>query len=153
NSGNAWSAPQVIARAPRVDGLGELQFLDLLGSGSPCLAWTSSLPGAAPAARYLDLAAQGPPHRLRYLTNNMGARTTIEYDTSARQHLAARRAGRPWRSTTAAAAIVVSGVRAEDDVSQTTHVTRYTYRDAWFDPVERESRGFGYAEAFDAEML
>jgi RHS repeat-associated protein len=151
-SGTAWSAPQVIADAPRVDKLGEVQFLDLLGAGTPCLVWTSSRPGQ-PAARYLDLAAQGPPHRLRSIVNNMGARTTVEYDTSPRQQLAARRAGRPWRSTTSTAAIVVSRVQADDDVSQTTHVTRYTYRDAWSDPVEREARGFGYAETCDAESI
>ena len=153
SSGTAWSPPQALADVPRVDKLAELQFLDLLGAGSPCLVWTSLLPGAVSVARYLDLAAQGPPHRLRSLTNNAGARTTIEYDTSARQQLAARRAGRPWRSTTSTAAVVVSTVRAEDDVPQTTHVTRYTYRDAWSDPVERESRGFGYAETFDAESF
>ena len=149
--GTAWSPPAVIADVPRVDGLAELQFLDLLGAGSPGLAWTSSLPSAGRAGWYLDLASQGPPHRLASISNNMGARTTIEYDTSARQQLAARRAGRPWRSTTATATVVVSGVRAEDGVSQTTHVTGYTYRDAWSDPVERESRGFGYAETLDAE--
>jgi RHS repeat-associated protein len=152
-NGTAWSAPQVIANVPRVDGLAEFQVLDLLGAGSACLIWTSSLPGTVPAARYLDLASQGPPHRLRSMTTNMGARTTIEYDTSARQQLAARRAGQPWRSTTSTAAVVVSAVRAEDEVSQTTHVTRYTYRDAWSDPVERESRGFGCAETFDAEFF
>jgi RHS repeat-associated protein len=152
-NGTAWSALQVIADVPRVDSLAELQVLDLLGAGSACLVWTTSRPGTAAAARYLDLASHGPPHRLRSITSNTGARSTIEYGTSARQQLAARRAGQPWRSTTSTAAVVVSAVRAEDEVSQTVHVTRYTYRDAWSDPVERESRGFGYAETFDAEIF
>ncbi len=152
-NGTSWSDPQVIALVPRVDGLAELQVLDLLGSGSACLVWTTSLPGAVPAARYLDLASHGPPHHLQSITSNLGAVTTIEYDTSARLQLAARLAGQPWRSTTSTATVVVSAVRAADEVSQATYVTRYTYRDAWSDPVERESRGFGYAETSDAEVF
>ncbi|MFL6164257.1 MAG: SpvB/TcaC N-terminal domain-containing protein [Jatrophihabitantaceae bacterium] len=151
-NGTAWSAPEVLARVPRVDVLGDLQFLDLTGGGAPCLVWTSSLPGT-PTVRYLDLAVQGPPHRLRSMVNNLGARTTFGYDTSGRQQLAARRAGRPWRSTTSTATVVVSRVDELDEVSQSSHVTRYRYRDAWSDPVERESRGFGYAETYDAESI
>ncbi|MEO3780966.1 SpvB/TcaC N-terminal domain-containing protein [Micromonospora sp. B11E3] len=150
--GTGWAGPEVLARVPRIDALGEVQFLDLLGAGTPCLVWTSSRPNA-PVARYLDLAVQGPPHRLRSIVNNLGARTTIEYDTAARQQLAAARRGRPWRATTSSAGTVVSLVEAVDEVSGTRHATRYTYRDAWFDPVERESRGFSYAETLDAESL
>ena len=55
---------------------------------------------------------QGPPRRLKSITSNLGAVTSIEYDTSARQQLAARQAGQPWRSTTSTAAVVVSAVHA-----------------------------------------
>ncbi|MGE2817993.1 SpvB/TcaC N-terminal domain-containing protein [Mycobacterium heidelbergense] len=152
NSGTSWSDPQTVMPLPPVDNLADLQVLDILGTGTPALVWTSSAP-AGPTAAYLDLAVGGRPHQLSSIVNNLGARTTFSYDTSARQQLAARRAGRPWHTTTSSAAVVVSRVQADDDVSQTSHVTRYLYRDAYFDPVEREPRGFGYAETHDAETL
>ncbi|GAB2519249.1 hypothetical protein GCM10027167_22770 [Nocardia heshunensis] len=150
-SGTAWSSPTVIAPLPPTDNAADVQILDLLGNATPCLVWTSSRPGQAATVRFLELAADGKAHQMRSVTNNLGGRTVIEYDSSARQALAARRAGAPWRSTVGCPAVVVSRMRVFDDVAQTTQVTRYLYRDAYFDPIERESRGFSYAETISAE--
>ncbi|MFE2998004.1 SpvB/TcaC N-terminal domain-containing protein [Nocardia sp. NPDC059246] len=152
NSGTSWVSPQPLVPLPPVASLDELQILDILGAGTPALVWSSSEP-CGHIARYLDLAVAGRPNQLSAIVNNLGARTSFVYDTSARQQLAARRAGRPWQTTTSGVAVVVTKVQADDEVSQTSHVTRYTYRDAYFDPYERESRGFGYAETFDAETI
>ena len=47
-SGNAWSAPTALAVFPRADSAEPVQVIDLLGTGTACLVWSSPLPGAAP---------------------------------------------------------------------------------------------------------
>lgn len=46
-SGNGWSGPQVLKVFPRVDDLASITPVDLLGNGTACLVWSSSLPGDA----------------------------------------------------------------------------------------------------------
>src|SRR5512135_2929862 len=41
-SGNSWSAPQLLAVFPRVDNLAAVTVTDLLGNGTTCLVWSSS---------------------------------------------------------------------------------------------------------------
>src|SRR5262249_20177943 len=48
---------------------------------------------------------------------------------------------------------VVSRVDVTDLVSGATHTTVYRYRDGYFDPDEREFRGFGRVEVRDAERF
>jgi RHS repeat-associated protein len=151
-SGTSWSAGQLVAPMPPVRQADDLQVLDLLGAGTPCLVWTSSTPGG-PTARYLDLAVDGRARQLRAVVNNLGARTEITYDSSARLALAARRAGSPWRTTPPNPVSVVSRVEVTDLVAETRTVTRYRYRDGYHDPTEREFRGFGQVETLDAETL
>ncbi|GGN81504.1 hypothetical protein GCM10011579_068160 [Streptomyces albiflavescens] len=152
-SGTGWSPGRVIAPIPAVDNLDELQVLDLVGAGTPCLVWTTSSPSSGPVARYLDLAVDGRPRQLRRITNNLGAQTTIAYNSSVRLQLQDRRIGRPWRTTPAFPVEVISRVEVTDQVAGTRLVTLYHFRDGYFDPVEREFRGFGYAESSDAESL
>jgi hypothetical protein len=55
-SGNAWASPQPVAVFPGADSLSTVQAIDLLGTGTACLVWSSPLPGEARAPlRYVDL--------------------------------------------------------------------------------------------------
>src|SRR5262249_54769453 len=55
-SGNAWSAPTTLGVFPAADDPGGVQVVDLLGTGTACLAWSSPLPGeSAEPLRYVDL--------------------------------------------------------------------------------------------------
>ncbi len=151
-SGTSWSDPEVLAPAPPVGALDELRVLDLLGAGTPCLVWTTSAP-AGPRARYLDLATDGRPLQLSRFVNNLGAQTDIGYASSAQLQLADRRAGAPWRIRLAGTVGVVAEVRTTDGVAETSAVTSYAYRDGYFDPAEREFRGFARVETTDAQAL
>jgi hypothetical protein len=46
-AGNAWSGTQALPAFPRIDNLASVQAMDLLGNGTSCLVWMSSLPGDA----------------------------------------------------------------------------------------------------------
>jgi len=150
--GTAWVAPEALAHAPRADSLDDVALRDLLGTGTPCLVWTSSAPGR-PRIRFLELAAQGRAHLLTSVVNNLGKRTLVRYETSAQQAARARREGAPWASPPAGAAVVVGRIEEHDDVAETAHATRYEYRDPWTDPDEREARGFAFAQTVEVPLL
>ena len=95
-AGNGWSDPQVLPAFPRVENLASVQAMDLLGNGTSCLVWMSSLPGDARRnMRYVDLMGGQKPHLLISTNNNMGAVTNVQYATSTKFYLQDRLAGRP----------------------------------------------------------
>ena len=59
----------------------------------------------------------------------------------------------PWRTRLAFPVQVIESVNLFDEIAQTRLVTRYAYHDGYFDPIEREFRGFGYVEQWDAESF
>jgi RHS repeat-associated protein len=167
-SGNGFGPRQCLDAFPRVDGLGRADTVDLLGTGTPCLVWSSPLePGTV---RYLDLArgtdtglppddprlAGWKPHLLSRVRNNFGAETRIEYAPSTRYYLADRDSAEPerrWVTTLPFPVHVVAASRVTDGVSGADHAGRFLYRHGCFDGVEREFRGFGMTESQDTETF
>jgi RHS repeat-associated protein len=150
-SGNGWSAGQRLAAFPAVDQLAAIQVLDLLGTGTACLVWSSPLPGqAARPMRYVDLMG-GKPHLLTRIVNNLGAETLLHYAPSTRFFLADRLAGRPWITRLPFPVQVLERVETIDRISGNRFVTRHAYHHGHFDGVEREFRGFGMVEQWDTE--
>lgn len=149
-SGNSWSAAQPIEAAPATAPPVSVTVTDLLGTGTSCLVWSSPLPGDAPL-RYLDLTDGVKPNLLTVMVNNMGAETRISYASSTRFYLADQAAGRPWLTRLPFPVQVVTRVDLIDHVARHRFVTRYGYRHGHFDGHEREFRGFGLVEQWDAE--
>src|SRR5262249_40383006 len=84
-SGNGWSASRAVTAFPPVDNIASVQVLDLLGTGTACLVWSSPLPGdARRPMRYIDLMSKGKPHLLIGVKNNLGAETRVQYASSTR---------------------------------------------------------------------
>lgn len=153
-SGNFWSNAQVLARYPRVDSLKSIAALDLLGSGTACLVWSSPLAGdVRQPMRYIDLMGGQKPHLLIYTTNNMGAETEVRYATSTQFYLQDRAEARPWVTKLPFPVHVIERVENRDLVSNTRLVSTYRYRHGYFDGVEREFRGFAFVEQRDAESV
>ena len=76
------SAGRRIETFPRVDDLASVTVADLLGTGTACLVWSSSLPAdAGRPLRFIDLMGQ-KPHLLTVMKNNLGAETRIAYAPS-----------------------------------------------------------------------
>ncbi len=96
-SGNSWSAPTRIAVFPAADRLATVQAIDLLGTGTACLVWSSPLPGetAAPLL-YVNLMGGQKPHLMTGARNNLGAETRVSYAPSTRFYVADETAGHPW---------------------------------------------------------
>ncbi|ASW53868.1 SpvB/TcaC N-terminal domain-containing protein [Plantactinospora sp. KBS50] len=153
-SGNGWSAPVTLPDLPHLAAGATVTVTDLLGTGTACLVWSSPLPGdAAAPLRYLDLAADGKPHLLTRVVNNLGGETTVRYAPSTAFHLADRLAGRPWATRLPFPVQVVERVEQTDRVAGTRLVSSYRYHHGHFDGVEREFTGFGMVEQTDGESF
>ena len=151
-SGNSWSAPTRIAVFPAADWLSTVQVIDLLGTGTACLVWSSPLPGetAAPL-RYVDLMGGQKPHLMTVARNNLGAETRVTYAPSTRFYVADETAGHPWVTRLPFPVQVVERTETIDWIGRNRLVTRYAYHHGYFDSYEREFRGFGLVEQWDTE--
>jgi len=153
-SGNSWSDPQILQSFPRVDNMVSIATTDLLGNGTACLVWSSALPGNAQSQmRYVNLMGEHKPHLLFKAVNNLGAETRVQYVPSTQFYLQDKRAGKPWLTKLPFPVHVVERVETFDHISGNRFVTRYAYHHGYFDGVEREFRGFGMVEQWDAEQF
>jgi RHS repeat-associated protein len=153
-AGNGWNDPESLSNFPLVDDLSKVQALDLLGNGTACLVWTSSLPGDfGHSMRYVDLMGGQKPYLLIGSHNNLGAETRVFYAPSTKFYLADRQAGQPWATRLPFPVQVVERVETYDRISRNRFVTRYAYHHGCYDGAEREFRGFGMVEQSDTEEL
>jgi RHS repeat-associated protein len=153
-SGNAWGSERALTHFPSADSVSSATVIDLLGSGTACLVWSSRLVGnARRPMRYIDLMGGQKPHLLVSVTNNLGAETVIEYAPSTQFYVADKLAGTPWITRLPFPVHVVERVETYDYISRNRFVTRYTYHHGYYDGVEREFRGFGRVEQWDTEEI
>ena len=153
-SGNRWSEPRVLAAFPPIDNLSSVTAVDLLGNGTACLVWSSSLPGdVRRPLRYIDLMGGQKPHLMVKTVNNLGAETHVHYAPSTKFYLADKAAGNPWVTRLPFPVHVVERVETYDRISRNRFVTRSAYHHGYFDGDEREFRGFGMVEQWDTEEL
>lgn len=152
-SGNGWSNAVSLTQFPRTDNTSSVQAVDLLGSGTACLVWSSSLPSDTRCPmRYIDLMEQ-KPHLLIRTVNNLGAETVVSYAPSTKFYLQDEFDGKPWITKLPFPVHVVERVETYDRISGNRFVSRYTYHHGYFDGVEREFRGFGLVEQSDTEEI
>lgn len=152
HSGNSWAAPTRIAVFPTADPLSAVQVFDLLGNGTACLVWSSSLPAHASAPLlYVDLMGGVKPHLMIASRNNLGAETRVRYAPSTQFYLADKMAGKPWITKLPNLVHVVERMEVYDFIGRSRFVTRYAYHHGYFDGIDREFRGFGMVEQWDTE--
>jgi RHS repeat-associated protein len=151
-SGNRWSEPTLVRTFPLMDNVSSVMAVDLLGTGTTCLVWSSALPGnTSRPMRYLDLMGGQKPHLLVTIVNNLGAVTQVTYASSTKYFLADKEAGTPWITRLPFPVHVVERIDSYDRVSRNRFVTRYAYSHGCYDGVDREFRGFGRVEQWDTE--
>ncbi len=151
-SGNAFSAGNVIATFPGADALESVQVVDLLGTGTAYLVWSSPLPAQSGAPlRYIDLMGGVKPHLLVATRNNLGAETRVTYAPSTRFYVEDETRGRPWVTRLPFPVWTVARSETFDWIGRNRRVTRYAYHHGFFDGLEREFRGFGMVEQWDTE--
>lgn len=153
-SGNAWSDAHEIEPFASIDSNSQLSVIDLLGTGTSCIVWSSDLPHHAPAPmRYIDLMNSKKPHVMIKQINNMGKETTVEYRSSTWYYLKDKREGKPWITKLPFPVQVVAKTILEEKVTHQRFASEYSYHHGYYDHAEREFRGFGRVEQWDTETF
>ncbi|UQA60396.1 SpvB/TcaC N-terminal domain-containing protein [Polyangium aurulentum] len=153
-AGNAWSEPKKLPGFPTADSMSTVSVIDLLGTGTACLVWSSPWRGVAqPPMRYIDLLGSKKPYLLTSVKNNLGAETKLEYAPSTKFYLQDLKAGKPWVTRLSFPVHVLTRVETYDAVSKTRFISTYKYHHGYYDGAEREFRGFGLVEQLDSESF
>jgi RHS repeat-associated protein len=148
-SGNSFSDPLTIPLPAPYDKLSRISFADINGNGTSCLILTRLSPVVT--HHVYDFAGNVKPYLLAEIDNHRGATTRIKYSTSVKQYLEDRQAGRTWATRLFFPVQVVDTVESLDEISGSRHVSRHKYHDGYYDPEEREFKGFGFIETWDTE--
>lgn len=151
-SGNGWSEAHEIAPFVPIDGRGEFSVIDLLGTGTACVVWSSDLPEQHPM-RYIDLMGSVKPHVLAGYSNGTGKEVSISYKSSTYFYLKHKREGRPWITKLPFPVQVIEKMTVTDHISSSAHCTSYAYHHGYYDYEEREFRGFGRIDQIDQESF
>ncbi len=159
-AGNSWSEPHTLDQFPATNQLTNVQLADLLGNGTPCLVWSSLLPAdAGNPIKYIDLMEAsaekplGKPYLLNTIDNGMGKADLLHYAPSTKHYLADKKAGTPWVTKLHFPVYVVEKVETIDQISGSRLSVTYQYHHGYFDPYEREFRGFGRVDQIDTESF
>lgn len=157
-AGNGWSEARSLTQFPGVTTGTHVEVADILGTGTACLVWSSSLPEHQQRPmKYIDLMEPaedkplGKPYLLIGADNGMGKTESWRYAPSTKFYLEDRKAGRPWVTKLHFPVYVVDQAEVVDQISKTKRVNTYRYHHGYFDPLEREFRGFGMVEQLDSE--
>lgn len=151
-SGNAWSGKQIITPFPGADDHTMISVTDIFGNGTSSLVWSSPLPNHdGLQVRYLMLSGRHKPNMLREMNNNMGGVQRFRYVPSTRFYLRDKRNQKPWITKLPFPVQVLERHETYNEVTGTRYVSRFAYHHGFYDPHEREFRGFGMAEQWDGE--
>jgi RHS repeat-associated protein len=156
-SGNEWVEQDAITSFPMNTPLHSVSTFDLLCDGTACLVWSSPLPNQSRSPmKYIRLMGETPgecpkPYLLREIDNQMGAITRLKYAPSTKFYLADKVNGKPWITRLPFVVQVLERQEIQEAVAGNHFVNLYAYHHGYFDPVEREFRGFGMVEQWDTE--
>lgn len=123
-----------------------VEVVDLLGDGVRGI-----LLADAQSWQYHRVFGGVKPDILTAVENGMGASTTISYTSATRHAARDKAAGKTWLYPLPYAVHVVEKVVTTDAVTGTAVTKRFAYHDGYHDAAEREFRGFGCVEQWDAE--
>ncbi|WP_338551345.1 SpvB/TcaC N-terminal domain-containing protein [Paenibacillus sp. KS-LC4] len=149
--GNAFSGAISIS-LPETFSVGDhMQLADVHGNGCAGLLFTKVSTETVKHYFY-DFSGGEKPYLLTRIDNGIGAVTDIQYASSVQFYLEDKREGKRWETILPFPVHVVEQVRVTEACSGNQLVTRYKYHEGYYDPVEKEFRGFGFMEQWDAEM-
>lgn len=152
NRGNySLSERKTIADMPIGVGLNAaIRWADVNGNGSDDLVYADS--AAEPRLHAVDigelLGCLPSPNTLCAISNGIGRVTLIGYEPSTKFALEDAAAGQPWPDPMPFPVSVVASVTNLDSLGH-AYVTRFRYHDGYYDPEEKQFRGFARAEQID----
>ncbi|MBI2896563.1 MAG: VCBS repeat-containing protein [Deltaproteobacteria bacterium] len=135
--GRGFSGRYIIERSPFDPGFTQrVRLTDVNASGSRDILW-----GDAERYRFLDLTGGIRPRLLTRVDNGLGKTTELAYEPHTAQQSRATDRGEPWTTFAPFPVQVVSTMTVRDNMGG-EYVTEYEYRDAVYDGLEAEFRGF-----------
>lgn len=135
----------------RTDGVRVL-YADMNANGSEDIVWIS----ASGKVDYLEMFPERP-NLLSEVRNGLGAIQRVRYGTAAEHAARAAQANAHWDLTLQTPLAVVDEVdifellTGDEDGGRLHDVTTYTYRNGYYDGVEKQMRGFERVEAMGAQ--
>ena len=152
NLGNYTFAPrgQILDLPLTVGANAAIRWADLDGNGTTDIIYADS--ETSPRIMAVDvgqlLTPGGIPNALTVITNGIGRVTRIGYEPSTRFALEDAAAGNPWPDPMPFPVQVVSSVTNLDSLGH-QYVSQFRYHDGYYDPVEKQFRGFARVEQVD----
>lgn len=150
-SGNSFRAAVHMKLPYRYSDIDQIQFADILGTGTACLVMSTKSADASLRHEYYSFTGGKKPHLLSEINNNLGGLSRIHYAPSTKFYLEDQQAGRPWVTKLSFPVQLVERTETTDYFSGNTLVSRFKYHDGYFDPTDRTFRGFGFVERWDTE--
>lgn len=153
-SGSGFAPPVKLPwpEGVRFDGLCQVSVDNLLGLG--CSSLILSTPHATPRHWRYDFVS-AKPYLLIGANNNMGAANSVSYRSSAQEWLDEKvekiDAGKPTVCHVPFALHVVSKTTQLDEITGNRLTQTLSYRQGYYDGIEREFRGFGLLLQLDSE--
>jgi RHS repeat-associated protein len=127
-----------------------IRWVDINGNGTTDLVYADS--ASEPHLQAVDLGrllnVESGPNILTVISNGIGGVTLIGYLPSTHFAIADAAAGSPWPDRMPLPVQVVSAITNLDSLGH-QYVTRFRYHDGYYDPVEKQFRGFARAEQID----
>lgn len=152
-AGNAFDDGTNLGPIPGTDQFSKITVIDLLGTGTPCIVWSSPLPQYEEAPlRYMNLMGGNKPYLMTSYDNGLGKTVEMVYKQSTEYYLQDAASGTPWATNLPFAVHCVSNITTTDEVSQTIYTQVYSYHHGYYDHPEREFRGFGRVDTIDTDM-
>lgn len=135
----------------RFDPFCQVSLADLQGLG--CASLLLTVPHMTP--RHWRLSFPGKPYLLSHSDNHMGGSGKVFYRSSAQEWLdekqALKAAGKPAISYLPFPVHLVVKQTQEDSVTRNTLTQTFNYRKGFYDPHDRDFRGFGLVLQIDSE--
>ncbi|HEX4726677.1 MAG TPA: SpvB/TcaC N-terminal domain-containing protein, partial [Jatrophihabitans sp.] len=149
-SGNGFAEPLDIPLPAGADSAALVDFADLLGTGISCLVVTQPGPQSRHWAYVFGDGAK--PYLLTDIDNGLGQQSTIQYSTSAQQHLTDPDPGPAELGVPPFPVHVTVRVQHHDLLAASTSVSTWRYRHGYYDADECSFTGFGLVERQDSEL-
>ncbi len=141
NGGDGAFEPEVVlVDTPSTLGQSAHRFADLDGDGFRDLLVTNQ--DSQEPVQFVTFNSGVHPYLLTRIRNGLGMETRIQYRSSISDYLRDRDAGDSWTRKLPFPVQVVGRVTVRDNNSGQEYVTDYSYRDGYYDGIEKEFRGF-----------